>query len=68
MHTISLDIPELSEAASLSHVFPDMAYNELPSVGQLCNEGYKVTFKIDGVTIFNKSNTEILKGQQDAST
>jgi hypothetical protein len=52
-HTVSLDIPELSEDASLAHVFPAMANNALLSVVQLCNEGYDVIFKICGITIFN---------------
>jgi hypothetical protein len=47
------DILELSEAASVAHVFPDMANNYFLSVGKLCNEGYSVTVKIDGVTIIN---------------
>jgi hypothetical protein len=50
-HTAYLDIPELVEAASVAHVFPAMVNNYLLSVGQLCNEGYYVTFKIDGITL-----------------
>ena len=61
-HTAALEIPELSEAASVAHVFPAMANNSLLSVGQLCNEGYYVTFKLDGVTIFNSKGHAILKG------
>jgi hypothetical protein len=61
-HTGSLDIPELSEAASLAHVSPSMEKNPLLSIVQLCNEGYYVTFKIDGVTIFNYEGKAILKG------
>jgi hypothetical protein len=38
----------------------------LLSVGQLFNEGYSVTFKIDGVTIINNQYKTILKGQRDA--
>jgi hypothetical protein len=34
-HTASLDIPELSQAASIAHVFPGMVNNYLLSVGQL---------------------------------
>jgi hypothetical protein len=44
-----LDIPELSAAASVVHVFQAMANNSLLSVGQLCNEGYPATFKIDSL-------------------
>jgi hypothetical protein len=61
-HTSSLGIPELSEAPSVAHVSPSMVNNSLLSVGQLCNEGYSVTFKIDGVTIFKSIGKEILKG------
>jgi hypothetical protein len=66
-HTASLDIPELS-ASAMAHVFPAMANNSLLSVRQLCNEGYSVTFKIYGVTIFNRIGKEILKGNRDLDT
>jgi hypothetical protein len=67
-HTASLDIPEFSEASSVAHVSPDMVNNSLPSVGKLCNEGYYVTFKIDGVIIFNHEVKSILKGLRDLGT
>jgi hypothetical protein len=67
-HTAALDIPELSEAASVAHVFPVMANNSLLSVGQLCDEGYYVTFKLDCVTIFNSRGHAILKGVRDLGT
>jgi hypothetical protein len=44
-HTAELDIPELNATASKAHVFPGMANHSLLSVGQLCDEGYIVTFK-----------------------
>jgi hypothetical protein len=50
--TAALVIPELSEVASVAHVFPAMENNSSLSAGQLCNEGHYVTFKLDGVTIF----------------
>jgi hypothetical protein len=50
-HTAALEIPELSYAASITHVSPGMANHSLLSVGQLCNEGYTVTFKNASVTI-----------------
>jgi hypothetical protein len=40
--TASLYIPELSEAASVAHVFPAMENNSFLSVGQSCNEVYYV--------------------------
>jgi hypothetical protein len=42
-----------------------MANNYLLLVGQLCNDGYAVTFKIDGVTIINSQGEAILKSQYD---
>jgi hypothetical protein len=67
-HTAALDTPELSEAAYVAHVFPAMANNSLLSAGQLCNEGYYVTFKLDGVTIFNSRGHAIFKGVRDLGT
>jgi hypothetical protein len=67
-HTASLDIPELNYAASIAHVFPAMENNSFLSVGQVCNEGYYVTLKIDGVTIFNYEGKAILKGHRDLGT
>jgi hypothetical protein len=67
-HTAALDILELSEAASVAHVLPAMANNSLLSVGQLCNKGYYVTFKLYGVTIFNSKGHAILKGVRDLGT
>jgi hypothetical protein len=67
-NTASLEIPELSEAASVERVYPAMANNLLLSVGQLCNEGYSVTFKIYGVTIFNNIGKDILKRNRDLDT
>jgi hypothetical protein len=45
-HTAAWDIPELIKAASIAHVLPGMANHSFISVGQLCNEGYTVTFRI----------------------
>jgi hypothetical protein len=42
-----------------------MENNTLLSVGQLCNVGYYITFKIDGVTIFKDEGKAILKGRRD---
>jgi hypothetical protein len=67
-HTASLDIAELSKAASIAHVFQGMANHYLISVGQLCNEGYYVTFRIDAVTIYSSARKSILKGSRDFNT
>jgi hypothetical protein len=67
-HTDELDIPELNAAASNAHVFPGMANHSLLSVGQLCDEGYIVTFKHASVTVCNSQKSQILSGPQDLNT
>jgi hypothetical protein len=67
-HTASIDIYDLSKSASIAHIFTGMANHSLLSVGQLCNEGYSVTFKIDAVTIYNPRDVQILKGARDVDT
>jgi hypothetical protein len=67
-HTAELDIPELNAAAYKAHVFPGMANHYLLSVGQLCNEGYIVTFKRASDTICNPDNSQILSGPRDLNT
>jgi hypothetical protein len=67
-HTASLEIPELSQAASIVHVFLGMANHSSLSVGQLCNEGYYVTLRIDAVIIYNSAGKPILKGKIDLNT
>jgi hypothetical protein len=67
-HTADLDIPELNAAASKSHVFPGMAHHSLLSVGQLCDEGYIVTFWQDTVTICNSESSKLLSGPRDETT
>jgi hypothetical protein len=67
-HTADLDIPVLNTAASKAHVFPGMAHHSLISVGQLCNEGYTVTFQQDTATICNSDNSKLLSGPRDVTT
>jgi hypothetical protein len=67
-HTAELDIPELNAAASKSHVFPGMANHYLLSVGQLCDEGYIVTFKNASVTVCNSQKSQILSSPRDLDT
>jgi hypothetical protein len=45
-----------------------MAHHSLLSVGQLCEEGYIVTFKQDTVTICDSGNSQILSGPRDLNT
>jgi hypothetical protein len=67
-HTAELDIPKLNAAASKEHVFPGMANHSLLSVGQLCEEGYIVTFKQDTVTICNSKSSKLSSGPRDETT
>jgi hypothetical protein len=67
-HTASIYISELSRAASIAHVFPGISNHSLLSVGQLCNEGYSVQFKIDAVTIYNPHGVQILRGARNLNT
>jgi hypothetical protein len=67
-HTAELDIPELNAAGSKAHVFPGMANHSLLSVGQLCDEGYIVTFKNALVTVCNSQKSQMLSGPGDLDT
>jgi hypothetical protein len=67
-HTASLGIPQLNKSASIDFFFTGMANHSLLSVGQLCNEGYSITFRIDAVTIYNSQDVQILKGACDLDT
>jgi hypothetical protein len=67
-HTAELDIPELNATASKAHVIPGMANQSLLSVGQLCDEGYIVTFKQASVTICDSEKSQILSGPRDLNT
>jgi hypothetical protein len=67
-HTADLDTPELNSAASKAHGFPGMAHHSLLSVGQLCDEGYIVTFKQNTVTICNSESSKLSSGPRDLNT
>jgi hypothetical protein len=45
-----------------------MENHSLLSVGQLCNEGYTVTFRNELVTIYNSQELQILRGARDLDT
>jgi hypothetical protein len=66
--TADLDIPELNVAASKSYVFSGVANHSILSVGQLCDEGYIVTFKQASVTICDSEKAPILSGPRDLHT
>jgi hypothetical protein len=67
-HTAELDIPKFNDAASKAHFFPGMANHSLLSVGQLCDEGYIVTFKRASVTVCNSQESQILTDPRDLET
>jgi hypothetical protein len=67
-HAADLDIPESNAAASKAHVLPGMEHHSLLSVGQLCDEGYMVTFKQDTVTICNSESSKLFSGPRDDTT
>jgi hypothetical protein len=67
-HTSSLAIPELNKAESIAHISPGMENHSLISAGQLCNEGYSVTLRVDAFTVYNIQEVQILKGARDLDT
>jgi hypothetical protein len=67
-HTSELDIPELNAAASKADVFSGMTHHSLLSVGQLCDEGYIVTFKQASVTFCDSEKSQILSRPRDLNT
>jgi hypothetical protein len=67
-HTAELDIPELNDAAFKAHFFPGVANHSLLSVGQLCDEGYIVTFKQALVTICDSKKSQILNDPRHLDT
>jgi hypothetical protein len=58
----------LNAAESKVHVFPVMAHHSLLSVGQLCDEGYIVTFRRDTVITCNSDSSKLLSGPRDDTT
>jgi hypothetical protein len=67
-YTSALDIPELNKHAPIAQVSLEMGNHSLLSVGQLCNKGYTVTFRIESVTIYNSQGIQILRGARDLDT
>jgi hypothetical protein len=67
-HTSEFNIPELNAAASIAQVFPGMSNHYLLLVGQLCNEGYIVTFRNASVTICDSNEFQIISGARDLDT
>jgi hypothetical protein len=67
-HTASIDIQEFSIAVAIAYILPGMANHSFLSVGQLCNEGYSFTFKIDTAATYNLHGVQILRGAPDLDT
>jgi hypothetical protein len=67
-HTALLDIPELSQAASVVRIFSAMENNSLLSVGKLCDEGYSVLRSIITVTVLDSKQKTFVKGSRDLNT
>jgi hypothetical protein len=67
-HTAELKIPKFNAAASKGNVFPGTANHSLLSVGQLCDEGYIVTFKRASGTICDSEKPQLLSGPRDVNT
>ena len=59
----NLNIPNSSQTGNQAHLFQDLTSGNLLSVGQLCNDGYDVTFTKNNVT-FNKNNQTMLTGKR----
>ena len=57
----NLNIPNSSKTGNHAHLFHDLTSGNLLSVGQLCDDGYDVTFTKNKVT-FSKNNQTMLKG------
>jgi len=49
--TTLLNIPEATSKGNTAHVFKDLATGNLLSVGQLCDDGYKIDFTKTKVTL-----------------
>ena len=71
-HTMSsnmsaiLDIPNMPQQAKLAHIYPNLRYRSLISVGQLCDAGYEVTFDKNTVSVVNQNTHAVdLQGFRD---
>ena len=62
--TTNLKIPSATEKGNQAHMFPNLKSGNLLSVGQLCDDGYKVTFTNRKVT-FTKNNETKFEGNRN---
>ena len=58
-HQALLKFPQISLAARQAHVFPALQNKALLSIGQFCDDGFRILFDKDRVNVF-KGDTSIL--------
>ena len=71
-HTMSsnmsaiLDLPTMPKSAKEAHIYPNLQYRSLLSVGQLCDAGYDVKFNRNGVSAIDTTTQKVaLQGFRD---
>jgi hypothetical protein len=65
-HTCELNLPGLPLQARKAHLFPALAGHSLLSVGQLCDQGWDVTFVTNSVLVTHNKRT-LLTGHRDTN-
>jgi hypothetical protein len=63
-HICDLLLADLPPQARQAHILPGLLHNSLISVGQLCDNGYNITFTQEQVTV-SKNRKYIMHGFQD---
>jgi hypothetical protein len=63
-HTCNLLLIDLPPQARQAHILPGLVYNSLISVGQSCDNGCRVTFTQDQVTV-SKNEKCVMYGYRD---
>ena len=58
----------LPQNAREANTYPDLTYQSLISVGQLCDAGYRVVFDQDKVEAISRKNTIDMVGTRDRTT
>ena len=60
----NLNIPDSTKKGNQAHIFQELKTGNLLSVGQLCDDGYDVTFTQNNVK-FNKNNITKFQGERN---
>jgi hypothetical protein len=63
-HTCALLLTDLPPQARKAHILPGLVHNSLISVGQLCDNGCRVTFTQEQVTV-SKNGKCVMYGSRD---